>query len=74
MNYNRILKMFNMLLANVPKKKLLSGVIDLAELNEVSFFLEQQVRHENKIQGMQNKKVEELKNGKEKQKSKCATD
>lgn len=38
-----------MLLENVPKKKLLSGAIDIAELNEVSLFLEQQSRHEMKV-------------------------
>ena len=46
MDFTRILKMFNILLANVSKKKLLSGAIDIAELNEVSCFLEQQANHE----------------------------
>ena len=41
MNFTRTLKMFNILLANVSKKKLLSGEIDIAELNQVSCFLEQ---------------------------------
>ena len=56
MNFTRILKMFNVLLANVSKKKLLSGAIDIAELNEVSYFLEQQANHEKKINILEEKK------------------